>query len=162
MRLVQHHAEDDLVDGYWMAKTASSAPTTQPAAAPAIRPSHSDAGGAGHHGGDERAEQQLALDADVHHAGPRADHAGERAEHDRDGLAERALQQVHHVERGGLAGVRPAQQGQHEQEHHDRPMLTRRHRVLSVTTARERRQHQRQRAARVAGLGGGQRAGSGS
>ena len=27
---------------YWMAKTASRAPTTQPAAAPAIRPSHSD------------------------------------------------------------------------------------------------------------------------
>ena len=77
-------------------------------------------GGAGHHGGDERAEQQLALDADVHHPGPRADHAGERAQHDRDGLAERALQQVHHVERGGIRQAPARPQGQ---EKATRPIL---------------------------------------
>ena len=69
-----------------MAKTASSARCSAAGERRGDQPEPDAAGDAGRRARrDERADEELALDRDVDHAGPLAEHTGQRAEDERDG-----------------------------------------------------------------------------
>ena len=141
---------------YWMANTASSAPTTQPAAAPAIRPSH-------------RFPEALATMAATNAPSSSWPSMPMFTTPDREqitpvsapsmiGMDWLSVPDSRFTTLNEVVWPAPAQQsqGQHEQEHHGAdghppPQGAQLHH------GPQRRQHQRQRAARVAGLGGGQR-----
>ena len=152
---VQHHAEDDLVHPVADGEDGEQHPDQRASQRPAQQAQPQRARAAGHDGSGERAEQQLALDGDVDHARAGAHHPGQCPQHDRNRIVKRALQQVHHVERRGLAGVGPAQQGDDEQED-DRPNG---HSLQHRAERQERPQggnHEGNRAAHVTGDGCGQ------